>query len=127
MINLRSKWNKKHESSAQLFFYLADEGGNALHLSSQNLNVHEDSLLASGSRIDIGDWQLHLKSSVMLGNGVMVKCSTLCSLYYCCWEYYYSLSINCLLLAYTTSLKKPVMCLMQISRLPFSFDSLTFN
>nr|XP_027191588.1 mannosyl-oligosaccharide glucosidase GCS1-like isoform X2 [Cicer arietinum] len=59
----RSKWNKKHESSAQLFFYLADEGGNALHLSSQNLNVHEDSLLASGSRIDIGDWQLHLKSS----------------------------------------------------------------
>ncbi|KAK7246976.1 hypothetical protein RIF29_41850 [Crotalaria pallida] len=44
---------------AQLFFYLADEGGNALDV---NLNAHKGSLLASGSRSDIGDWQLHLKS-----------------------------------------------------------------
>ena len=58
---------------AQLFFYLADEAGNALNLSRKNLNVHTDSLVASGSREDIGDWQLHLKSMVMLGSDVMVE------------------------------------------------------
>lgn len=76
--NLRSKWNETNGSGAQLFFYLADEGGDALHLSKQKLNIHKDSLLASGSRTDIGDWQLHLKSTVMLGNGVMVKCLKFC-------------------------------------------------
>lgn len=51
---------------AQLFFYLADEGGNVLSVSGDYLNNHEDSLMTSGSRTDIGDWQLHLKSMVML-------------------------------------------------------------
>ncbi|KAF7813611.1 mannosyl-oligosaccharide glucosidase GCS1-like [Senna tora] len=46
----------------QLFFYLADEGGNVLNLNRDYVNNHDDSLLASGSRADIGDWQLHLKS-----------------------------------------------------------------
>ncbi|KAK7260826.1 hypothetical protein RIF29_27124 [Crotalaria pallida] len=54
-----SKWDKEFMIGAQLFFYLADEGGNALDV---NLNAHKGSLLASGSRSDIGDWQLHLKS-----------------------------------------------------------------
>ncbi|KAJ1407359.1 Six-hairpin glycosidase superfamily [Sesbania bispinosa] len=58
----KSKWNEEFGSGAQLFFYLADESGNALDVSRENLNIHEDSLLASGSRTDIGDWQLHLKS-----------------------------------------------------------------
>lgn len=58
----KSKWNEEFGSGAQLFFYLADEAGNALDVSRENLNIHEDSLLASGSGADIGDWQLHLKS-----------------------------------------------------------------
>ncbi|XP_020229781.1 mannosyl-oligosaccharide glucosidase GCS1 [Cajanus cajan] len=58
----KSKWNEEFGRGAQLFFYLADEAGNALDVSGENMNIHEDSLLASGSRADIGDWQLHLKS-----------------------------------------------------------------
>ncbi|MCI20128.1 mannosyl-oligosaccharide glucosidase GCS1-like, partial [Trifolium medium] len=59
----KSKWNEEFGKGAQLFFYLADEGGNVLDVSRENLNIHEDSLLASGSRTDIGDWELHLKST----------------------------------------------------------------
>ncbi|KAK7246974.1 hypothetical protein RIF29_41848 [Crotalaria pallida] len=59
----KSKWNGKFGKGVQLFFYLADEGGNVLDLSRENLNIHGDSLLVSGSRMDIGDWQLHLKST----------------------------------------------------------------
>ncbi|QCD83380.1 mannosyl-oligosaccharide glucosidase [Vigna unguiculata] len=58
----KSKWNEEFGKGAQLFFYLADEAGNALDVSRENLNIHEDSLLATGSRGDIGDWKLHLKS-----------------------------------------------------------------
>ncbi|QCD83381.1 mannosyl-oligosaccharide glucosidase [Vigna unguiculata] len=58
----KSKWNEEFGTGAHLFFYIADEGANALNLSRQNLNTLEDSLLASGSHADIGDWQLHLKS-----------------------------------------------------------------
>ncbi|TKY59878.1 Mannosyl-oligosaccharide glucosidase GCS1 [Spatholobus suberectus] len=58
----KSQWNEEFGKGAQLFFYLADEGGNALDVSREKLNIHEDSLLASGSQADIGDWQLHLKS-----------------------------------------------------------------
>jgi len=64
--NPRSKWNEEFGRGAQLFFYLADEGGNVLDVSRENLNIRESSLLASGSRSDIGDWQLHLKSKVIL-------------------------------------------------------------
>lgn len=45
---------------------MADEGANALNLSRENMNILEDSSLVSGSRADIGNWQLHLKSMVML-------------------------------------------------------------
>ncbi|KAL9328875.1 hypothetical protein ACSQ67_003878 [Phaseolus vulgaris] len=58
----KSMWNEEFGRGAQLFFYLADEADNALDVSRENLNIHEDSLLASGTREDIGDWQLHLKS-----------------------------------------------------------------
>lgn len=75
LTNPRSKWNEEFGKGGQLFFYLADEGGNVLDVSKENLNIHENSLLASGSRMDIGDWQLHLKSTVMQGNGDMVKYS----------------------------------------------------
>ncbi|MED6180460.1 hypothetical protein PIB30_010676 [Stylosanthes scabra] len=58
----KSEWNEEFGKGAQLFFYLADESGNVLNLR-ETLNIHEDSLLASGSRLDIGNWQLHLKST----------------------------------------------------------------
>lgn len=54
------------QRNAQLFFYLADEDGSALGLGTEILDINKNSLLASGSRLDIGDWQLHLKSMVIL-------------------------------------------------------------
>ncbi|KAL2944040.1 Alpha-glucosidase 2, partial [Bienertia sinuspersici] len=45
-------------------FYVADEGGHAISLSRDVLDIHEDSLLASGSRRDVGGWQLHLESAI---------------------------------------------------------------
>ncbi|CAL5214028.1 unnamed protein product [Lathyrus oleraceus] len=59
----KSKWNEEFGKGGQLFFYLADEGGNVLDVGREKLNIRESSLLASGSRTDIGDWQLHLKST----------------------------------------------------------------
>ncbi|KAK8472312.1 hypothetical protein PHAVU_002G174901 [Phaseolus vulgaris] len=63
----KSKWNEEFGRGAQLFFYMADEGANALNLSRENMNILEDSSLVSGSRADIGNWQLHLKSMVIGG------------------------------------------------------------
>lgn len=80
--NPRSKWNEEFGKGGQFFFYLADEGGNVLDVGREKLNIRESSLLASGSRTDIGDWQLHLKSTVMLGNGIMIECSSISCFYY---------------------------------------------
>jgi mannosyl-oligosaccharide glucosidase len=52
--------------SAHLFFYLADEGGNVLNLGQDGLDFQGSSLLVSGSREDVGDWQIHLKSQNQL-------------------------------------------------------------
>ncbi|CAN0896147.1 Mannosyl-oligosaccharide glucosidase GCS1 [Linum grandiflorum] len=49
-------------TTGHLFFYLADESGSALSLSKDANNNHETSLLASGSRADVGEWQVHLNS-----------------------------------------------------------------
>ncbi|XP_052204412.1 mannosyl-oligosaccharide glucosidase GCS1-like isoform X2 [Diospyros lotus] len=48
--------------TVHLFFYLADEAGNALSLSRDLLDIREDSLLAFGLRTDVGSWNLHLES-----------------------------------------------------------------
>ncbi|XP_028112068.1 mannosyl-oligosaccharide glucosidase GCS1 isoform X6 [Camellia sinensis] len=48
--------------TVHLFFYLADEDGNALSLSRETLNIRENSLLAFGSRTDVGSWNLNLES-----------------------------------------------------------------
>ncbi|KAL8142455.1 hypothetical protein V2J09_015487 [Rumex salicifolius] len=48
--------------NAHLFFYLGDEEGNVVHPSVDNINIHKNSLLAFGSRIDVGAWQLHVES-----------------------------------------------------------------
>ena len=50
--------------SAHLFFYLADEGGSVLNLGRDALDFQGSSLLVSGSREDVGDWQIHLRSEV---------------------------------------------------------------
>lgn len=52
--------------SGHLFFYVADEDGHSLSLGGDSLDIHESSLLASGSRMDVGRWQLHLKSLVSI-------------------------------------------------------------
>lgn len=57
-----TKGKEEMQRNAQLFFYLADEDGSALGLGTEILDINKNSLLASGSRLDIGDWQLHLKS-----------------------------------------------------------------
>lgn len=46
-------------------FYVADEGDNALSLGRSVTEIHEKSLLAFGSRSDVSDWELHLKSTVI--------------------------------------------------------------
>ncbi|KAI8012468.1 Mannosyl-oligosaccharide glucosidase GCS1 [Camellia lanceoleosa] len=48
--------------TVHLFFYLADEDGNALSLSRETLNIRENSLLAFGSQADVGSWNLNLES-----------------------------------------------------------------
>ncbi|XP_024007952.1 mannosyl-oligosaccharide glucosidase GCS1 [Eutrema salsugineum] len=58
--------NGDAKRSAHLFFYLADEGGNVLNLGHDNLDFQGSSLLVSGSREDVGDWQIHLKSQNQL-------------------------------------------------------------
>lgn len=85
--NIRSKWIEEFGKGAHLFFYMADEGANALNLSRENLNILEDSLLASGSHADTGDWQLHLKSMVMLSwKWCMVEYYFLCNSYCIVWR-----------------------------------------
>ncbi|KAB2045785.1 hypothetical protein ES319_D01G185800v1 [Gossypium barbadense] len=66
-INVQNQgWNEEMQKNVHLFFYLAEEDGNALSLGGDILDIHENSLLASGSRTDIGEWQLHLKSKADL-------------------------------------------------------------
>ncbi|XP_016568329.2 mannosyl-oligosaccharide glucosidase GCS1 [Capsicum annuum] len=54
-------------NTAHLFFYVADESGKGLTLGSGVSDIHGDSILASGSRSDIGNWQLHLFSEDVSG------------------------------------------------------------
>ncbi|KAL7237071.1 hypothetical protein ACSBR1_020195 [Camellia fascicularis] len=63
-IDVQSEKSKLSEEmqTVHLFFYLADEDGNALSLSRETLNIRENSLLAFGSRTDVGSWNLNLES-----------------------------------------------------------------
>ncbi|WZZ72080.1 hypothetical protein YC2023_083450 [Brassica napus] len=54
--------NDEVKRTVHLFFYLTDEGGNVLNLGKNVLDLKESSVLASGSRADVGNWQMHLKS-----------------------------------------------------------------
>ncbi|KAI7998921.1 Mannosyl-oligosaccharide glucosidase GCS1 [Camellia lanceoleosa] len=64
LIDVQSEKSKLSEQmqTVHLFFYLADEDGNALSLSREILNIGENSLLAFGSRTDVGSWNLNLES-----------------------------------------------------------------
>ncbi|KAF8107945.1 hypothetical protein N665_0116s0144 [Sinapis alba] len=62
-INLINKGlDDEVKRTVHLFFYIADEGGNVLNLGKDVLELKESSLLASGSRADVGNWQMHLTS-----------------------------------------------------------------
>ncbi|GMH20778.1 hypothetical protein Nepgr_022620 [Nepenthes gracilis] len=50
-------WERAH-----FFFYVGNEGGETISLSRAVLDIRQSSLLAFGSRIDVGNWQLHLDS-----------------------------------------------------------------
>ncbi|CAN8304148.1 unnamed protein product [Cochlearia groenlandica] len=58
--------NDEVKRSIHLFFYLADEGGNVLNLGKDMSEIKESSVLASGSRADVGNWQMHLKPEAIL-------------------------------------------------------------
>ncbi|KAG7655395.1 Six-hairpin glycosidase superfamily [Arabidopsis suecica] len=62
-INVQNMLNDDEvKRSTHLFFYLADEGCNGVNLGKDVLRLKESSVLASGSRQDVGNWQMHLKS-----------------------------------------------------------------
>ncbi|XP_010478035.1 PREDICTED: alpha-glucosidase 2 isoform X2 [Camelina sativa] len=61
-INVKNMLNDEENRTVHLFFYLADEGGNGVNLGKDVLGLKESSVLASGSRQDVGNWQMHLKS-----------------------------------------------------------------
>ncbi|VFQ71484.1 unnamed protein product [Cuscuta campestris] len=50
-----------------LFFYMADEGGNALTLGEGAIDTNHESTIALGSHSDVGGWELHLKSEDYFG------------------------------------------------------------
>ncbi|XP_073129902.1 mannosyl-oligosaccharide glucosidase GCS1 [Henckelia pumila] len=56
------KSSEDMDKIVHLFFYMADEGGSILSLGGDNMGIHDDRILAFGSRNDVGSWQLHLES-----------------------------------------------------------------
>ncbi|XP_010248964.1 PREDICTED: mannosyl-oligosaccharide glucosidase GCS1 [Nelumbo nucifera] len=60
--NNKSEVDQEMWRTGHVFFYLADEGGNTLNIGTGGLDIHDGSLLAFGSREDIGGWELHLVS-----------------------------------------------------------------
>ncbi|CDP19898.1 unnamed protein product [Coffea canephora] len=57
-VNLSEEMSK----TVHLFFYMDDESGNALNLGSGATDVDDESILASGYRSDVGNWQLLLST-----------------------------------------------------------------
>ncbi|KZV39984.1 hypothetical protein F511_15646 [Dorcoceras hygrometricum] len=56
------KSSEDMDKITHLFFYMADEGGSVLSLGGDNMGIHDDRILAFGSRNDVGNWQLHFES-----------------------------------------------------------------
>ncbi|KAG9447903.1 hypothetical protein H6P81_014031 [Aristolochia fimbriata] len=64
--NDKSGFDDETWDAAHLFFYLGDEEGNALSIDRKGLLRHDHTLMASGSREEVGSWELHLDSSADL-------------------------------------------------------------
>lgn len=60
----RSSLTEPKEEAVHLFFYLADEEGKSFDTGRQDFEHLNTILLASGSRNDVGSWELHLQSTV---------------------------------------------------------------
>ncbi|KAF9596923.1 hypothetical protein IFM89_014487 [Coptis chinensis] len=60
--NDKSKLEEEALGIGHLFFYLADEAGNALSIARERLDTRDGSLFAFGSREDVGGWEMHLAS-----------------------------------------------------------------
>ncbi|THU49757.1 hypothetical protein C4D60_Mb06t12890 [Musa balbisiana] len=65
-IRARSKVHDAEDSTAHLFFYVADEEGNSLGVQRQKFESRDSTLLAFGERNDVGGWELHLDSQEKL-------------------------------------------------------------
>ncbi|KAJ8476372.1 hypothetical protein OPV22_020099 [Ensete ventricosum] len=64
--NTKSKVHDAEDSTAHLFFYVADEEGNSLGVQRQKFESRDSTLLAFGERNDVGGWELHLDSQEKL-------------------------------------------------------------
>uniref|UniRef100_A0A0E0JSX2 Mannosyl-oligosaccharide glucosidase n=1 Tax=Oryza punctata TaxID=4537 RepID=A0A0E0JSX2_ORYPU len=54
--------SEDQESTTHLFFYIADEAGNSITMDSHIPSSRGHVLLAAGSREEIGDWKVYLRS-----------------------------------------------------------------
>ncbi|XP_042495383.1 mannosyl-oligosaccharide glucosidase GCS1-like [Macadamia integrifolia] len=63
-INVQNEKSQlEEERTAHIFFYLADEGGKALSIDKERLDIRDGSRLTFGSHEDFGGWELHLVSA----------------------------------------------------------------
>ncbi|KAF5741156.1 putative mannosyl-oligosaccharide glucosidase [Tripterygium wilfordii] len=62
-IDMQSEKFALDEDTLHIFFYLADEDEIVLSVRKEIIDFRDNSLLATGSRAEIGGWQLHLKST----------------------------------------------------------------
>ncbi|CAA6668399.1 unnamed protein product [Spirodela intermedia] len=60
--NEKSSSDDVEWGTAHLFFYLADEAGNPLSTGQEGFTFSDQMLLTSGSRKDVGGWELRLSS-----------------------------------------------------------------
>ncbi|OAY72671.1 Mannosyl-oligosaccharide glucosidase GCS1 [Ananas comosus] len=59
----KSSLTEPKEGAVHLFFYLADEEGKSFDMGRQDFEHRNTILLASGTRNDVGSWELHLQST----------------------------------------------------------------
>ncbi|KAL4192523.1 hypothetical protein AMTRI_Chr06g172410 [Amborella trichopoda] len=59
----KSPMNEVSLENGHFFFYLADEGGYSLTIDQEAFDLQKSSRLVSGSREDVGGWELHINSS----------------------------------------------------------------
>ncbi|XP_072999094.1 mannosyl-oligosaccharide glucosidase GCS1 [Typha latifolia] len=60
--NDKSSLSEAEDRNCHIFFYLADEEGKSFDMGRQESHLPGTTMLASGSRKDVGGWEVHLKS-----------------------------------------------------------------